>query len=67
MNMPKCPYCEYVFDAEETWYGEDTVGKIDKTDCAYSKVTCPADDCRKKFDVETQFDITFISQPIDVD
>jgi len=61
-HNPKCPHCEYVFDDEETWYGEYTVGKIYTGDGDESTITCPNLDCKKSFTVTCTHELVFESE-----
>lgn len=50
-HNPTCPYCKYEFDEEETYHGEYDAGKVHLGDGDESELTCPSDDCKKKFTV----------------
>lgn len=61
-NYPVCPYCEFPFDEEDTWYGKQ---EISKGDCDISLLTCENDDCKKQFHVSCVHEIKF--KPVDED
>jgi predicted RNA-binding Zn-ribbon protein involved in translation (DUF1610 family) len=46
---PKCSYCGYEFDDDETWHGQYTVGYVHTGDGDDSELKCPNLDCGKTF------------------
>jgi hypothetical protein len=65
---PKCPHCGYEFDDEETWYGNyNKTGNVFTGDGDSSELSCPNDDCRKKFECTCVHIIMFESDDDDID
>lgn len=61
-HNPKCPYCEYEFDSEDTWYSDEhTIGKVYVGDGDESELICPNSDCGKKFNVVCDHILVFES------
>ena len=59
-HAPTCSHCGYIFDEEETWHGEYTVGKVHTGDCDDSELKCPNSDCGKVCHVRCIHEIRFL-------
>ena len=66
-NNPTCSHCGYEFNDEETWYYDDKIGDVNTGDCEHSELTCPNNDCGKKFYVNCIHLIKFIQTDEDGD
>jgi hypothetical protein len=56
---PVCGHCGYVFDEDDTWHGEYTVGKVYTGDGDESELKCPNLDCSRTFFVRCVHQIEF--------
>lgn len=59
-STPKCPHCGYEFDSDETYYAPAKIGTVYHGDGDQSELTCPNDDCKKRFYVMCAHDIKFV-------
>jgi len=65
-SNPECPYCGYWFDDEETRYSSySKSGEVFIGDGDESNLTCPNDDCKKKFDCTCVHIVTFKCEKIE--
>lgn len=59
---PTCPYCNYVFDSDETWHSQYSKNsKVNTNDGDESTVICHNNDCKKPFHIVCEYAPEFTS------
>lgn len=58
-TTPKCPYCDYVYDSEETWHSRYDANPVSTGDCEVSNLACLNEDCKRKFTVICNYNPVF--------